>query len=84
MAKPYDSTTKFLIEEFPRDWLALAGCDPTGPVELIDANLSTITAEADKVIRVGGDSPWLAHIEFQSSRDPRLGSRLCRYNALAR
>ena len=62
---------------FPRDWLALAGVDPAGPVGLIDANLSTITAEADKVIRVGGDSPWLAHIEFQANRGPRLAPRLC-------
>ena len=82
MTKPYDSTSKFLLEEFPGDWLALAGLTPRGPIELIDANLSTITAEADKVIRVGGPSPWLAHFELQASRDPRIGSRLFRYNAL--
>ena len=82
MAKPYDSSSKFLVDEFPRDWLALAGLDTASPVELIDTNLSTITAEADKVIRVGDLDPWLAHIELQSSRDPRLGCRLFRYNAL--
>ena len=82
MAKPYDSTTKYLIEQFPRDWLTLAGLDPAGPVDAIDANLSTITAEADKVIRVGGLDPWLAHVEFQSSREPRLSARIHRYNAL--
>ncbi len=82
MAKPYDSTTKYLIEKFPADWLALAGLDVQGPVELIDANLSTITAEADKVIRVAEPTPWLAHVELQASRDLQLGSRLLRYNAL--
>lgn len=82
MAKPYDSASKFLVDEFPGDWLALAGLPVAGPVEVVDANLATITAEADKVIRVGGAAPWLAHIELQASRDPRLGSRLFRYNAL--
>ena len=82
MAKQFDSATKYLVDAFPRDWLALAGLPTAAPVELIDANLSTITAEADKVIRVAGPSPWLAHIELQTGRDPRLDSRLCRYNAL--
>ncbi len=82
MTRPYDSTSKFLIEGFPADWLALAGLDVLGPVEVIDANLSTITAEADKVIRVGGAAPWLAHFEMQSARDVRLGARLLRYNVL--
>ena len=49
---------------------------------MVDANVSTITAEADKVIRGGGAVPWVAHIELQASRDARLGSRLFRYNAL--
>ena len=82
MAKPYDSTSKFLVDEFPRDWLALAGLPTDDPVELVDTNLSTITAEADRVIRVAAESPWLAHIELQTSRDPRLACRLFRYNAL--
>ena len=82
MPKPYDSTTKFLVQEFPADWLALAGLASNGPIELIDTNLSTITAEADKVIRVAGPTPWLVHFELQSARDTRLASRLHRYNAL--
>lgn len=82
LSKSFDSTSRFLVDEFPGDWLALAGLDVAGPVEVIDANVSTITAEADKVIRVGGASPWLAHVELQASRDARLGSRLFRYNAL--
>jgi predicted transposase YdaD len=82
VAKPYDSTTKFLVEGFPADWLAFAGLGPVGRVDLIDANLSTITAEADKVLRVVGDEPWLAHIEFQTSHQADLPRRLLRYNTL--
>jgi predicted transposase YdaD len=80
--KPYDATTKFLVEGFPADWLAFAGLGPVGPVDVIDANLSTITAEADKVLRVGGPEPWLAHVELQTSHEAHLPRRLLRYNAL--
>ena len=78
----YDASTKYLVNEFPVDWLILTGIRPTGPVDLIDANLSTVTAEADKLIRIGGPDPSLTHIELQASRDVRLGCRLFRYNAL--
>jgi predicted transposase YdaD len=80
--KPYDATTKFLVEGFPADWLVFAGFGPVGRVEVIDANLSTITSEADKVIRVEGPEPWLAHVELQTSHEVDLPRRLLRYNSL--
>ena len=82
MAKPNQSTSKFLVDAFPRDWLALAGLPTTDPVAAVDANLDTITAEADRVLRVDAPLPWLAHIELQTGHDQRLGCRLFRYNAL--
>jgi hypothetical protein len=33
---------------------------------------ATVTAAADRVLRICDDPPWLAHIELQSSRDPDL------------
>jgi len=80
--KPYDATTKFLVEAYPADWLALAGLGPVERVDVIDANLSTITAEADKVLRVEGPQPWLAHVELQTSHEAHLPRRLLRYNTL--
>jgi predicted transposase YdaD len=80
--KPYDATTKFLVEGFPADWLAFAGLGPIERVDVIDANLSTITAEADKVFRVAGPEPWLAHVELQTSHEAHLPRRLLRYNTL--
>ena len=44
--------------------------------------MSTVTAEADKVIRVDGPEPWLVHIELQTGFDRALPRRLLRYNAL--
>ena len=53
-----------------------------GPVQAIDTDVSTVLAEVDKVLRVGAQSPWLAHFELQASRDRRLPFRLLQYHAL--
>jgi len=82
MTKPYDATTKELLEGFPEAWMAYIGCVPAGPVETVDADLSTVTAEADKVYRVGGAQPYLVHLEIQANADQTMPRRLHRYNAL--
>jgi hypothetical protein len=64
VAKPFDATLKHLLERYAADWLPLIGKEPTGPVEAIDADLSTITTGADKVFRVGSPAPWLLHLEM--------------------
>jgi hypothetical protein len=51
-------------------------------VELVDADLSTVTAAADRVLCVREDPSWLFHIELQSSRDPDLLTNLHVYNGL--
>ena len=65
MAKPFDATTKDLLEADPTAWLAYLGLHPHGAVEVIDSDFSTITAEADKVFRVVEPEPYLVHIEIQ-------------------
>ncbi|HEV3257689.1 MAG TPA: hypothetical protein VG013_12460 [Gemmataceae bacterium] len=82
MAKPFDITVKDLVEERPAECIRFFQLGPAGQVTMMDADLSTITAEADKVIRVGGPPPWLVHLEFQASYDAQLGPRLLRYNVL--
>lgn len=81
MARPFDVTTKHLFEHHPRDWLVYAGLEP-GPAELLNVDLSTLSATADHVLRVGREAPWLAHFEFQSGRDLALARRLQLYNVL--
>jgi hypothetical protein len=62
VTKPYDAATKSLIERHPADWLRVLGM-PTGTVEVIDADLATVTTEADRVLRVTDvETPYLAHI----------------------
>jgi predicted transposase YdaD len=82
MPKPYDATTRYLVESSPADWPRLLGL-PDGPVSLEDSNLSTVTAEADGVLRVGAaERPYLLHLEFQTGPDARLLARLHRYSGL--
>jgi predicted transposase YdaD len=83
VSKPYDAATKDLIETDPAGWVAfLGGVAPPESVRLVDADLSSVTAEADKIIRVEEPEPWLLHLELQASRDESLARRMLRYNAL--
>ena len=89
MAKPYDAATKDLIRWRPADFLTLAGlpvpADAAGVV-MLDAELSTMTRAADKLIRVEGTpgGPYLVVVEFQSGYDDRMDDRVALYNAMAR
>ena len=81
-SKPYDTTFKELLELRPRDALALAGVTDVIDVRLVDADLATIVAAADKVLRVRtAAGEFLVHFEFQSGRDPGLADRIFWYNA---
>jgi hypothetical protein len=92
-ATPYDATTKVLVEEFAADWIAYFGF-PTGTVSLVDADLATVTTEADRFIRVdppadartvppdAAQAPYVVHIELQSGDMTDLPLRTLRYNVL--
>jgi predicted transposase YdaD len=73
-----------LIESDPVGWLTWLGLPVDGPVRPLDSEVSTALAEVDKVLRVDGALPWLAHLEVQTGRDPELPSRLLQYHALLR
>src|SRR5437764_15009208 len=81
MPQPFDASTKYLIEAQPADWLEYLGL-PRADVDVIPADLSTVTAAADKVLRVRAGEPWLAHVELQASRDRELPERHLEYNVL--
>ena len=83
MSQPYDATGKELIEFSPSAWLEFFGIiRPAEIVSVIDADISSVTAAADKVIRIGDPQPWLLHIELQSSRNDRLPARMAMYHAI--
>jgi predicted transposase YdaD len=82
--KPFDATTRNLFSLGPHDWLKLFRIKVPGrrKVEVIDAGISTVTADADKVIKIDGRPPWIIHVEFQAAYDARMAERLLRYNVL--
>jgi predicted transposase YdaD len=82
MANSFDVPFKHLVEHHPLDWLRFLHFETTGPVTVVDADVSVVVAEADKVIRVEDTEPWVLHLEAQASHDSRLPERIHRYNAL--
>jgi len=83
MSLPYDATTKELIETDPAGWVAFLGCTvPPAAVGMIEADLSTVTTDADKVIRVDVPYRWLLHLDIQAGTSASIERRLLRYNAL--
>lgn len=84
MAKQFDATVKQLVESHPGDWLALAGIEGSRTAEIIDADVSTVSAAADKVLRVSAPQPAIAHVEIQTGPDRSLDGRTLLYNVLLR
>ncbi len=85
MSKPFDATTKDLIETDPAGWVAFLGRPvPPAAVRVVDADLSTVTTDADKVIRVdeADGRRWLLHLDIQTASSWEMERRLLRYNAL--
>ncbi|OAI47901.1 hypothetical protein AYO44_08465 [Planctomycetaceae bacterium SCGC AG-212-F19] len=82
MSRPYDATVKTLIEKYPADWLPLSGLRTSAAIDAIDADVSSVSAAADKVLAVRDSPPWLLHLELQSSHETDLAERLHWYNAL--
>jgi hypothetical protein len=83
MSKPYDAVTKRLLENRPEDWVALLGL-PSGPASLVDADLSTVSVYADRLVRVDASVPYLMHNELESGNDSRdMPERLLHYNVNA-
>lgn len=75
MHKPFDVTPKSLAEAFPGHWFQLLGW-PGNVVDVIDADVATVSGAADKVFRMRGAQPWLAMFEFLSSYKDFIPERL--------
>ncbi len=80
----YDASTKTLVERYLRSWLPLSGRTTSARTRIINADLSVITAAADKVLFVEDLVPWILNLELQSGRDPDLLPRHCSYSSLLR
>ncbi len=84
MFKPFDVTMRDIYGIEPAAWPEFLGFPIPAPelIEVIESNLSTI-ADADKILRIGGPSPFILHLEFLSGRDKGYPEQALWYNTLA-
>ncbi len=82
--KPFETTLKEMAERDPKPWMGLLLGRPVRDVEVINADLSTIAAEADKLFRIADPSPHLVHSEFETSYKAEHPRKGLRYSVLAR
>lgn len=82
--KRYDAATKTLLGIRPHDWLRFLGLPTDVSVEILDTDLSSVSAAADGLLKVGEESPFGLHIEFESRHGGKqLPTRLLSYNIWA-
>ena len=88
LAHPDPTTFQILPWRGEIDPTARMFCDittPDGQPAVADPRhvlKRTLSAAADKVVRVDDPEPWLCHLELQASYERALPWRLLRYNAL--
>ena len=68
----FDVSAKELVWDDPAAWLERFAIGPRGPVEIIDSDITALTASADKVLKVGGLNPYLVDLEPHSYHDTSL------------
>jgi len=71
-----DVSAKELVWEGPAAWLDRLGVGPPGPVEIVESDITVLTASADKVLKVGGEKPYLVVLEPHSYHDSGVAKTL--------
>ena len=74
MDKPYDVVLKTLVEVGPAGWPKAVHL-PTAPVDVVDADIATLSGAVDKVLRVRTDPPYLLHLDFYAGHDTARAPR---------
>jgi hypothetical protein len=87
MAKTFDATLKQLVDQFGADWAAFLcrhlGLPEGTRAEPLDADLSVASPQADKLLRLGGATGGILHLELESSWAGDIPDRMLVYSALA-
>ena len=80
---PFDATMKDLIEDNARAWAERFNSRPVLEVAVVDADLSTVTAHADKVLRIqDAGGVCLLNIEAEGRHAADAPGRLLHYSVL--
>lgn len=83
MPMTFDATLKDMGRDSPLGVLTTFDRPPTGPVKLLNVDLSTVTSATDLLLGVGDPLQEIVHVEFQSSAAARKHADLMVYRALA-
>lgn len=84
MALRFDATLKEAVQVDPAGYAARFGL-PTGkPTQMLNVDLSAISAATDAAIGVGDPLEEIADFNFQSGPDPKLPDRVLLYNSVFR
>jgi len=81
MPKQFDNITRYLMGFDTPSWARFFG-SKADTAELCNADLSTVTSQADAIILLGSDRKRALHAEIQASYDSGIGKRLVLYYAL--
>ncbi len=71
-----DVSAKELVLDEPAAWADRFGIGLPGPVSVIDSEITTLTAFADKVLKIDGPAPYLLDLEPHSYHDAELARKL--------
>jgi hypothetical protein len=82
MATTFDATLKDMGRDSPEGFLAAFDRPPTGPVKLLNVDLSTVTTAADLIVGLGEPLVEIIHIDFQSSAAAWKHADVLVYNSL--
>ena len=80
--KPFDTSTKDLIDLNPLAWVHFLGL-PGESAELFDTNLVTVLSDADRILRVSNPD-YFALLEVLSGYDAEIPERLLMYRSILR
>jgi hypothetical protein len=81
MSKQFDNISRFLTSFDTTSWAKFLGIQ-TDQAELCNADLSTVTSQADAILLLGEKKKKAAHVEIQASFDATIGIRIVLYYAL--
>jgi hypothetical protein len=82
MAMTFDATLKDMGRDSPRGFLATFDRPPAGPVQLLNVDLSTVTALADLILGLGEPLQEIIQFDFQSSAAAWKHADVMVYHAL--
>jgi hypothetical protein len=82
MAMTFDATLKDMGRDSPTGFLSTFDRPPTGPLKVLNVDLSTVTTTADLILGLGDPLEEIVHLDFQASAAAWKHADVMVYNSL--